>query len=250
MLLVIPLIELKDGRCPLRVRRADGSPGSDDPVSVARLWRQENAKFLHVSDRDGEREGRPVNLEAVRKMAAAVDIPIALNGGLRKEEDVKRAFGAGVQRVVIHTMFIDHPEEAGQLLKDFGDSRIILGLDVRDNVVMTRGASEGSGLTPLSAALNAKEMGFRRIEYRDVTSPGGERLPDLGALAALAGTTALRVTLSGGISSLEELLKVQELEPSGVDSVVIGRAFYENRFSCEGLWRLCEAGNYPFTAKV
>jgi len=250
MLLVIPLIEIKNGRCLSRVTQADGSHGSDDPVAMARLWRQENAKFLHVSDLGGAGGDRAVNLEAVRRMASSVDIPIEFSGGLRTAVDVKNALAAGVHRVVIGTMFIDRPEEAEGVLKEFGDSRIVLGLDVVHDEVMTKGVTERSGLTPLSVALNAKEMGFRRLVYRDATAGGTERLPDLGAVRTLAEKSALRVTVSGGVGDLEDLLKVQELEPSGVDSVIIGRAFYENRFSCEGLWRLCEAGNYPYTAKV
>ena len=250
MLLIVPLVEITDGRCLHRVRRSDGSLGSDDPMETARLWRQENAKFLHVTDLDGAREGRAVNLEAVRRMAGTVDIPIEYSGGLRAFQDVQRAFDSGVQRVVIGTMAIERPEEAMRVLETFGASKVVLGMEVGNGTVLTRATTRESGLTPLAVALNGKQMGFRRLLYLDARAGGPQAPLDLEEIRMVAEKSALRTTVAGGITGLEELLKVQELEPSGIDSVIVGAPFYENRFSCVGLWRLCEAGDYPFTAKV
>jgi phosphoribosylformimino-5-aminoimidazole carboxamide ribotide isomerase len=102
----------------------------------------------------------------------------------------------------------------------------------------------------MTVALNAKLMGFRRIEYTELRSDGSLRGVNLKILRELGEKTGMRITASGGITSLEELLQIQELLSVGVDSVVIGRALYENRFSCQQLWRQCEARNYPYTAKV
>ena len=250
MLLIIPLIEIRDGKCLQRVQGTDGTATSDDPSAMARLWRQENAKSLHVTDIDGVLRGHPVNFDAVRRMTASVDIPIELSGGLRTLQDVQQAFGAGIYRAVIGSAFIQQPEEAQRILDAFGGSKIVLGVDVQDNIVMIKGMTEKSGLTPLSVALNAKQMGFRRIIYRDARETDTRKVRDHGAIKTVAEKSGLRVTVFGDINGLEDLLKLQELEPAGVDSVIIGRAFYENKFSCQRLWRLCEAGNYPSTAKV
>jgi len=248
MLLIIPVIEITKGRCLMVVDGAEGPSASGDPVAMARLWRQENAKFLHVGDADAAQKGRPVNLDAVGRIASSVDIPVAFSGGLRRADDVHRAVEAGVQRVVIGTMFIEQPEEAQKILARYGDSKIILGIDVREGEVLSGGT--GSGLSPLSVALNAKEMGFRRIICREVPERPVRQGRALETARTIAEKTGLRVTVSGGISSLEDLFAVQELERAGIDSVLIGKAFYENRFSCQGLWRLCEAHDYPYTAKV
>jgi phosphoribosylformimino-5-aminoimidazole carboxamide ribotide isomerase len=183
-------------------------------------------------------------------MIATIDIPIELGGGLRSYDAVREAFDIGVYRVLIGTMMIENPDEAKRVLDRFGASKVVLGIDAIDGVVVTHGWSENSGLTALTVGLNARALGFRRVVYTDIRLDGTLRGVDTRALRELGEKTGLRVTAAGGIAGLDDLLRVQELEPCGVDSVVIGRALYENKFSCQKLWRRCEAGGYPYTAKV
>ncbi len=250
MLLIIPAIDIRGGRCVQMVQGIEGYAYSDDPVDMARLWRRENAKSLHVTDVDGALQGRLVNTECIRRIVETVDIPIELGGGLRSLEAVKQAFDLGVYRALISTMLIETPDEAKKAVETFGPTKVALGIDALDGIVATHGWKESSGLTALSVALNAKALGFRRIFYTDIRLDGTLRGVNLRVLRELAEKTGMRITSSGGISGLDDLLKVQELEKLGVDSVVIGRALYENKFSCQGMWRQCEAGNYPYTAKV
>jgi len=232
------------------VQGIEGYSYSDDPVEMARLWRKENAKSLHVTDIDGALEGHLVNVDILRRMVDTVDIPIELGGGLRSFDAVKRALEQGVYRVVIGTMLIEKPDEAKRVIDTFGPSKVVLGIDALDGLVATHGWRESSGLTALSVALNAKALGFKRIVYTDIRLDGMLRGLNLRVLRELAEKTGMRVTCSGGISGLDDLLKVQQLEGAGVDSAVIGRALYENKFSCQGIWRMCEAGDYPYTARV
>jgi phosphoribosylformimino-5-aminoimidazole carboxamide ribotide isomerase len=250
MLLIIPAIEIRGGHCVQMVQGIEGYSYSDDPVEMARLWRKENAKSLHVTDVDGAMQGRLVNVDCIRKMVSTVDIPIELGGGLRSFDAVKQAFDIGVYRVLVSTMFIEKPDDAMKAIAVYGPSKVVLGIDALDGIVATHGWQESSGLTALSVALNAKAMGFKRVVYTDIRHDGTLRGVNLSVLRELAEKTRLRVTSAGGIAGLDDLLKVQELEKFGVDSVVIGRALYENKFSCQGVWRQCEAGNYPYTAKV
>jgi len=250
MLLIIPAIEIKSRKCVKVVRGASGFTYTDDPVEMAKLWRKENAKSLHVTDIDGAREGHPVNFEVIRRMVKAVDIPIELGGGLRTFDDVKTVLEGGIFRAVIGTMLIENPEDALRLLDGYGPSKVVLGLHSRNLRATMKGGKEDTGLTEISMALNAREMGFKRLIYTDLTSQGKTSVPNIDAIRLIAEKTHMRITASGGVSGLDDLLNLQKLEPLGVDSVIIGRALYENRFSCQGLWRLCEAGNFPYTAKV
>lgn len=250
MLLIIPAIEIKNGRCVQMVQGIEGFVYGDDPVELCKLWRKENAKSLHVTDVDGAMVGRLVNLDVIKTMVQAVDIPIELGGGLRTFEEVQKAFNAGVYRVVIGTMAIEQPDEARRVLEFFGSNKVALGIDGRNNKAQIKGMQEDSGLTAVSLALNGKELGFKRIVYTDVLLDGMMRGPNIPALKVLAENTGMKITASGGVGGLEDLLKVQELEPLGIDSVIIGRALYENKFACQALWRMCEARNYPYTAKV
>lgn len=250
MLLLIPAIEIRGGKCVQMVQGTEGFVYSDDPVEMAKLWRKENAKSLHVTDIDGAEQGHLVNTDVIKRMVQTVDIPIELGGGIRTFKDIQQAFAIGAYRVIIETMLIDNPDDAKKAIDVYGASKVVLGIDVENGIVKTRGWKATSGLTPISVALNAKAMGFRRIVYTDILRDGTMRGPNFIAIKELAEKTGLRVTASGGVSGLDDLLKLQELEPLGVDSTVIGRALYENKFSCQGIWRLCEAGNFPYTAKI
>ncbi|MBI5472014.1 MAG: 1-(5-phosphoribosyl)-5-[(5-phosphoribosylamino)methylideneamino] imidazole-4-carboxamide isomerase [Ignavibacteriae bacterium] len=250
MLLIIPAIEIRSEHCVRRVSGLADTQYGDDPVKMVKLWRIENTKSLHVTDVDGAVCGRPMNTETVRQMVKAVDIPIELGGGLRTFDDVRRAFEMGVYRVLVSTMIIENPDDAKRALDQFGSSKVVAGIDAIDGRSAIHGWAETSGMTPLSVALNAKDLGFRRIVFTDVQRHANLEGVNLEALKQLAETTGLRITSAGGIRGLDDLLKVQELQRVGVDSVIIGRALYENKFSCQAIWRMCENENFPYTAKV
>ena len=250
MLLIIPAIEIKGGKCVQTVRGHEGFVYSDDPIEMAKLWRKENAKSLHVTDIDGAHEGRMVNFDIIERMVKTVDIPIELGGGLRTPEEVKRALDAGIFRVLVSTMVIDTPEEAKRTVGTYGASKVVLGIDAQNGIVMTRGWTETTGLRAVSVAMDAKAFGFKRVVYTDITLDGTMRGANLSAIRDLAQRTGMRVTASGGLSGLSDLLQLQEFEPYGVDSVVIGRALYANKLACQKLWRICEAGDFPYTARV
>lgn len=242
MLLVFPAIDIKDGKC---VRLVQGIAGtekvySDHPVEMAILWRGENAKALHVVDLDGAFEGEMKNLSVLKKMIDAVDIPIQLGGGIRTYDQVKQLLNIGIYRLVIGTAAIDNPELVMQCVKDFGASKIVVGIDAKNGVVMTKGWKENTGIEAVSLALNMKQLGVSRIVYTDITRDGMLSGPNYEAIHDIALKTKLRVTASGGVSNYKDLLKLQEYESLGVDSVIIGKALYENKFPCQALWRMNE----------
>jgi len=250
MLLIIPAIEIKDGKCVQPIHGHEGFSYSDDPTEMAKLWRKENAKSLYVTDIDGIREGRLVNFDVIERMVQSVDIPVTLGGGLRTLEEVQRAFDAGIYRVMIRTVLIENPDEAKRILDKFTPSKVALGIDAENGIVILPGDTLSTGLTAISLGLNAKELGFKRIVYSDVIVRGTVRGPNFTAFRQLGEKTGLKITSASGVTGLSDLLRLQELEPYGIDSVIIGRALHSNNFACQGLWRLCEAGNFPYTAKV
>jgi len=250
MLLVLPAIDIKGGRCVQMVQGVEGFAYSDDAVDMARLCRLENAKTLHVTDIDGALTGHPVNTETIQRMVKSVDIPISVGGGLRTFDDIRTAFELGAYRVRIATMMIDNPDEAARAVETYGSSKVILSIDAMDGIAATRGWTESSGLPALTVALNARAVGFTRVVYTDIRLDGMLRGVNLDMLRVLGEKSGMRVTSSGGIGGLDDMMRIQALEHLGVDSVVIGRALYQNRFPCQALWRMCEARNYPYTARV
>jgi len=250
MLLIIPSIEIENGKCARMVQGTGGFVYSDDPVEIAKLWRKENAKSLHVTDRDGITSGCLKNFETIRSMVKTVDIPIELGGGIRKFEDAKMAFDNGIYRIVIGKMLLENSDDAKKTLDTYGPSKVVFGIDAQFVESAAKINPLYNGLTPLSIALSAKQIGFRRFVYTDIVVRETNRTPNFISIKNMAEQIQSRITVSGGISNLDDLMKIQAYEPLGVDSVVIGRALYENKFSCQKLWRVCEAENYPYTAKV
>ena len=242
MILIIPSIDIKDGRC---VRLVRGVPGtekvySDDPLQMAILWRGENAKMLHVVDLNGALEGEMKNLEVIKKIIQTVDIPIQIGGGIQTYDLAKEIFRAGAGRVVISPATLGDPELIKRLILEFGPRKIVISIDAKNNILESQGRQEDAELTAISLGLRAKLLGVERVLYMDISRDGTMAGPDFPAIKEFALKTGLKVTASGGISGYQDLRRMQELEPYGVDSVIIGRALYDNRFPCQELWRRCE----------
>ena len=242
MVLLVPAIDIRDGRC---VRLVQGEPGtekiySNDPVQMAILWRGENAKCLHVVDLHGAFEGSMKNLELIRRMVNTVDIPIQIGGGIRTFEQVKQLIEIGVYRVVLGTAAIEDPELVTRSIASFGKSKIAIGIDAKNGIVMTQGWQNDSGINAIDLALAMKSRGVCRVIYTDIARDGMLNGPNFEAIKEIAIKSELRVTASGGVSTFEDLRTIQELEKFGVDSVIVGKALYENRFACEALWRMNE----------
>jgi phosphoribosylformimino-5-aminoimidazole carboxamide ribotide isomerase len=250
MLLIIPAVEISDGKCAQPIRGLDGYAYSDDPVEMARLWRTENAKSLHVTDLDGVADGRLPNADVIQRMISAVDIPVEIGGPLASFEAVQQAFALGAYRVVVGCCVNGDEAEVQRWMNAFGASRIVLGIDAVHGRVVRPGSSEPSDENAVDLALRAKAVGFRRVLYTEVRPDRTMRGLNLPILREIGERTGMRITQSGGVTGLDELLALQDLVRYGVDSVVMGRALCENKFACQAIWRRCEAGNYPFTAKV
>ena len=173
MILIIPAVEIRAGRC---VRTAQGVGElcySDDPVEVARLWRIENAKSLHVTDLDGVREGRLVNAESVKRMVQTVDIPVELGGGVRTFEDARWAFETGVYRVLVSTMVIENPEEAQRLLSVYGPSKVVLAMYAVLGIVATHAHEDHIGANRLIQ----ERFGINIYAHQEAIPLIGQRLP-------------------------------------------------------------------------
>ena len=231
-MILYPAIDIRDGRA---VRLAQGdyereTAYDDDPVVAARRWADDGAQWLHVVDLDGARAGEPVNLAHVRRILAAVGIPIQLGGGLRDSKKVEEAIAAGAERVVIGTAAVRDPALAEALAAAHGD-RIVCALDSRAGRVAAEGWTEPSALTPARLAAALAEHGIERFVYTPVEVDGTMGGPDADSLRELAGATEAEVIYSGGVGSLEHLRELAALGLDNVGGVIVGRALYERRFS-------------------
>ena len=242
MLLIFPAIEIRSGDC---VQLVHGEPGSEnlysiDPVKMAVLWRGENAKTLHISDVDGVKTGRVHNWDIIERIVKAVDIPVQVGGGLRSYDDIKSLIEKGIYRIVIGTIAVHDQGLVERLIQDFGARKIAISVEAFEGKIRTDGGAHVHNVTPLSFALQMKRLGVSRIVYSEMSADGITKVSNPASLKELAQGSGVRITAQGGINGYQDLIRLQELEKYGVDSVIVGKALYENRFPCQQLWRLNE----------
>lgn len=234
-MLIIPAIDLRQGRCVrlAQGRRAEVKIYDDDPVAVARDFEAQGARMLHVVNLDGAfDEADSLNRDVARRIIRAVSIPVQFGGGLRSERGVEQLIEEGAARVVVGTLAVESPEILGSLVRKFG-SRVAVGIDARDGLVRTRGWERDAELSATELARRVAAAGVERIVYTDIARDGMLGGVNVEQTCAVARASGLKVTASGGVSSLADIerLEAAAAGASGVDSVIVGRAIYEGRFT-------------------
>ena len=231
-MILYPAIDIRDGKA-VRLIQGDyerETAYDDDPVVAARRWADGGARWLHVVDLDGARAGEPVNLEHVRRIVAAVGIPVQLGGGLRDSKKVEEAISSGAERVVLGTAAVRDPEMAAAIAAAHGD-RVVVSVDSRAGEVAAEGWTESSGLSTDEVVAALSERGIGRFVYTPVDVDGLMEGPDLDSLRQVAGATGGELIYSGGVGSLDDLRALAALGLDNLDGVIVGRALYEQRFT-------------------
>jgi len=231
-MLIIPAIDIKDG-CVVRYvqGKLDKKVYSKDPVKTAKHWTKQGAKLIHVVDLDGAFTGTPKNLDALKQIVKAVDVPVQFGGGIRNLRIIKALLDYGVARIILGTKAA---EEAGFLKKAFKNfkDRIIVSIDTKEGRVLTKGWQSSYGKTDtLKFAHSLKGLGFKQVIYTDVLKDGTLKGPNIKGIKSLLKETGLSVIASGGISSLNDIRRLKLLEKKGLAGVIIGKALYEGRFT-------------------
>jgi phosphoribosylformimino-5-aminoimidazole carboxamide ribotide isomerase len=224
--IVFPAIDLRAGRV---VRLAQGDPNrqtvySDDPRAVTERWQAEGAQWLHVVNLDGAFGDVSIPNYQLLPRLAALGLGVQFGGGLRDEASVRRAFEAGVARVVIGTAAVENPALVEWALHEYGPERVAVGIDARDGIVRVRGWAAGAGVTALELGRRFAARGLQWCVFTDVARDGVGAGVNVAATAELARVTGLCVIASGGVHSAEDVQRVRE---TGLAGVIIGRALYE-----------------------
>ncbi len=225
-MLVIPAIDLMDGQV-VRLQRGDFATRtvySRDPAEVAGRFRDAGAERIHVVDLDGARAGSPVNLEAVRSIAA-VGVPIEVGGGLRSIADVERVLGMGASWAVLGTAAVARLELVREACARF-PGQVVCGIDAKGGEVAIAGWEQGTGLPAAEVARRVKTAGVGLVEYTDVSRDGMFSGVDAAGAARLARDAAVEVVASGGVASLAD---VRACKLARLFGVIIGKALYEKR---------------------
>jgi phosphoribosylformimino-5-aminoimidazole carboxamide ribotide isomerase len=243
-MLLIPAIDLKDGKC-VRLRQGrmeDETVFADDPLDMAKRWVEAGAKRLHLVDLNGAFAGKPVNADVIHRIAEAFpDVPIQVGGGIRDEDTVQLYLDAGVQYVIIGTKAVSAPHFVNDLCLEF-PGHIIVGLDAKDGKVAIDGWSKLSNHDVIDMARRFERDGVSAIVYTDISRDGMMQGVNVEATAALAGQISIPVIASGGISTLDDIKALLAVADEGIMGAIIGRALYEGTVDLAEAQKLVEAG--------
>jgi len=231
--LIIPAIDLKDGRC-VRLKQGDMSTAtvfSDDPVAMAKHWAAQGAKRLHIVDLNGAIAGRPKNEKVIRAMIAAVgeQVPIQLGGGIRDLDAIESYIDAGVTYVIIGTAAVRNPGFLSDACYAF-PGHVIAGLDAKDGKVAVEGWSKLTGHDVIDLAKKYQEYGIEALIYTDIGRDGMMSGINIEATLKLAQQLKTPIIASGGLNSLQDVQAIcEKLAPEGVIGAIAGRALYEGK---------------------
>lgn len=237
-MILYPAIDLKGGEC-VRLLRGEMDAATvynPDPASQAQAFRDAGCGWIHVVDLDGAFAGEAVNGAAVRAILSAVDVPVQLGGGIRSRAHIDTWLEAGVSRVILGTVALRDPELVIAACRDH-PGRIAVGIDARGGKVAVQGWAETSEITATDLALKFEDAGVAAIIFTDIDRDGALQGPNLEATGALARALSTPVIASGGVSSLDDLKAVANLERDGVAGAIVGRALYDGRVDVAGAIR-------------
>jgi len=214
---------------------------SDDPVATALKWESKGAKFLHVVDLDGAFTGSTQNLGVIERITNALSIPIEMGGGIRDAAAVESVFSVGVHRAILGTSALKNPAFAKEMCGIYGD-RIAVGIDAKDGMVAIKGWTEVGEKSAIDFAVEMKECGVKTIIYTDIRRDGMLTGPNVEATKNLAiAVPGVDIIASGGMSSIDDIRKLKEVESLGVTGVIIGKALYTGDIKLEEAIKMSQA---------
>ena len=241
-MLVIPAIDLKDGKC-VRLRQGrmeDDTVFSDDPLAVAERWVQAGARRLHIVDLNGAFAGKPMNAAIIREIVRAYpDLPVQVGGGIRDDDTIQGYLDAGVRYVILGTKAINTPHFVGDVCREF-PGHIMVGLDAKNGKVAIDGWSKLSHHDVVDIAQRFEKDGVEAIIYTDISRDGMMGGVNIEATATLARAISIPVIASGGISRLEDITALCQVAEEGIIGVITGRALYEGTLDLAAAQKLAD----------
>ena len=241
-MLVIPAIDLKDGKC-VRLRQGrmeDETVFGDDPVEVAQRWVDAGARRLHMVDLNGAFAGKPVNAGVIKAIAEAFpDLPIQVGGGIRDEDTVAAYLEAGVQYTIIGTRAVSTPHFINDLCLEF-PGHILVGLDAREGRVAIDGWSKLSHHSAIDMARRFEQDGVEAIVFTDIGRDGMMSGVNVDSTVSLAQSITIPVIASGGITNMEDIRALCAVSDEGIMGAITGRALYEGALDLAAAQKLAD----------
>ncbi len=233
-MIVYPAVDILDGRA-VRLkqgRRSEVSVYADDPAQAAQRWVNAGAQMLHVVDLNGAFEGRLKNLTQVARIVEQTGVPVQLGGGIREASSLEQAFSSGVTRVILGTSVVKSMDFVAEAVEAY-PGKIVAGIDARGGKIAVEGWVEETELDATEVAGHLEDLGVAAIVYTDINVDGMQTGVNIDATRAMLEATDIPIIASGGVSTLDDIRRLKELEGLGLDGVIVGRALYEEAFTLE-----------------
>ena len=245
-MILLPAVDIRDGKA-VRLRQGrfdDETVYADDPLEAARSFVEAGARYLHVVDLDGARDGEPANLDHLERITAELEVPVQYGGGLRSLQSVRAALAAGAARVVIGTAAYSDAEFLQTALETWRQ-RILVAVDVRDGMVSVSGWTRETQMRPEELIARLQRQGATRFVYTNADKDGMLEGVDLEEVRRISDAVRGRFIMSGGIGSLEDLEKLRDMRLLNLAGVISGKALYEGRFTVHDARAALEAKPAP-----
>jgi phosphoribosylformimino-5-aminoimidazole carboxamide ribotide isomerase len=231
-MILLPAVDIRDGKAVRLVQGdfARETVYNDDPLDAAKAWVGQGARALHVVDLDGALKGEPANLEHLRRITQAVDVPVQYGGGLRNARSVRSALAAGADRVVVGTAAYTDPDFLDEVISTWS-SRVIVAVDVRGGRVSVAGWTQETQGRAADVIERLQRHGVRRFAYTNVDRDGTLEGPDIDDIKRIGAIVRGRFIYSGGIGTLDHLRALAATRLVNIAGVIAGKALYEGRFT-------------------
>ncbi|MBI4847753.1 MAG: 1-(5-phosphoribosyl)-5-[(5-phosphoribosylamino)methylideneamino]imidazole-4-carboxamide isomerase [Nitrospirae bacterium] len=224
-MIVIPAIDLKDGKCVrlLQGKKEEVTVYSDDPAAMAKQWVGLGAELLHIVDLDGAFTGEQKNLEEIKVIRKAIDIPIEVGGGIRSLERMETLISLGVDSVIIGTSAAKNPDMIKKACEKF-PGKVFVGIDAKDGMVAIRGWEEVTEFHAIEFAKKMQDDGAAGIIYTDIERDGMLSGPNLEAMAKMVSSVSVPVIASGGVAKINDIKNLMQIK--NLWGVITGKALY------------------------
>jgi len=230
-MIIFPAIDILNGQC-VRLIQGDYNKEkiySNSPIDMAKQWEEKGAEYIHIVDLDGAKTGRSINQEIILEIAKTVNVPIQVGGGIRSLETIENYLENGVNRVIIGTAAINHPEFLQDAVDKF-EEKIAVSIDARNGYVATDGWTDTSDVKALDLVKRLETVGVKTIVYTDIAKDGMLQGPNLEEQKAINEATTIDLIASGGVTTKED---VENLRALNLYGVIIGKALYDGKLKLE-----------------
>lgn len=241
-MLIIPAIDIREGKC---VRLVQGKVEeetiySEDPVEIAASWQEKGAPMLHLVDLDGAFTGKTENISIVKRIREEVSTPLQLGGGIRSLETIDEILSAGINRVVLGTAAVSNPKLVSEACAYYKD-KVVVGVDNKGGNVAIEGWGTAVDKEVLEFTKELEDMGVKRVIYTDTQRDGTLRGIDMDSVKRYLESTSLKVIISGGIASTDNLKGLLQLNLGNLEGVILGKSLYSQKINIEEALKM--AGN-------